>query len=127
MVDAPVSGGVGGAEAGTLTFMVGGQMTFSVASYSHLSGAESDFNEARPVLALMGRNIVHCGIAGTGQVAKVCNNLVLGISMIAVSEGMNLGIRLGMEPAKLAGARVQIPLFTLVDRNFQHVVGAVLE
>jgi 3-hydroxyisobutyrate dehydrogenase len=89
MVDAPVSGGVGGAEGGTLTFMVGG----SVAA----------FDLAKPVLACMGKNIVHCGDAGTGQVAKVANNLVLAISMIAVSEGMNLGTALGMDASKLAG------------------------
>jgi 3-hydroxyisobutyrate dehydrogenase len=80
---------IGGAEAGTLTFMVG--------------GADSAFEAARPILSMMGRNIVHCGANGTGQVAKVCNNLVLGISMVAVSEGMNLGVKLGMDPKKLAG------------------------
>jgi 3-hydroxyisobutyrate dehydrogenase len=89
MVDAPVSGGVGGAEAGTLTFMVG--------------GSDSAFARAQPILQKMGKNIVHCGASGTGQVAKVCNNLVLGISMVAVAEGMNLGVKLGMEPKKLAG------------------------
>lgn len=89
MVDAPVSGGVGGAEMGTLTFMVG--------------GSESAFNRAKPILSNMGQNIVHCGDAGTGQVAKVCNNLVLGISMFAVSEGMNLGVKSGMDAKKLAG------------------------
>ena len=89
MVDAPVSGGVGGAEAGTLTFMVG--------------GPQASFEQARPYLAKMGRNIVHCGGPGTGQVAKVCNNLILGISMTAVSEAMNLGVELGIDPAVLAG------------------------
>jgi 3-hydroxyisobutyrate dehydrogenase len=89
MVDAPVSGGVGGAEHGTLTFMVGGQ--------------DAVFGRAQPVLQAMGKNIVHCGDNGTGQVAKVANNLILGISMMAVSEGMNLGVKLGMDPAKLAG------------------------
>jgi 3-hydroxyisobutyrate dehydrogenase len=74
-------GGVGGAEAGTLTFMVGGEA--------------AAFNRALPVLKCMGKNIVHCGAIGTGQVAKICNNLVLGISMTAVSEAMNLGKRLG--------------------------------
>lgn len=67
MIDAPVSGGVGGAQAGTLTFMVG--------------GAADDFEAARPLLAAMGKSIVHCGAAGSGQVAKLCNNLVLGVSM----------------------------------------------
>jgi len=89
MLDAPVSGGTGGAEAGTLTFMVG--------------GAEADFAAARPVLAQMGRNIVHCGGAGNGQVAKVANNLLLGISMIGAAEAMALGVALGMDPQVLAG------------------------
>jgi len=89
IVDCPVSGGVGGAEAGTLTFMVG--------------GTKEAFNKAKPYLEAMGKNIVHCGGSGNGQVAKVCNNLVLGISMAAVSEGMRLGTELGMDPKILAG------------------------
>ncbi|KYQ88873.1 3-hydroxyisobutyrate dehydrogenase [Tieghemostelium lacteum] len=89
LLDCPVSGGTGGAEAGTLTFMVGGK--------------EKDFELAKPILSCMGKNIVHCGDVGTGQVAKVCNNLVLGISMVGVSEAMNLGVKLGMDPKKLAG------------------------
>jgi len=89
MLDAPVSGGTGGAEAGTLTFMVG--------------GAADDFEQAKPILAAMGRNIVHCGAAGNGQVSKVANNMLLGISMLAVSEAMNLGVALGMDPQVLAG------------------------
>lgn len=89
MVDAPVSGGVGGAEAGTLTFMVG--------------GSSENFEAARPLLENMGANIVHCGDSGTGQVAKLCNNLILGISMAAVSEAMNVGVRLGIDPKTLAG------------------------
>jgi 3-hydroxyisobutyrate dehydrogenase len=89
MADAPVSGGTGGAEAGTLTFMV---------------GAEGDvFERIKPTLARMGKNIVHCGAAGTGQVAKICNNLLLGISMIGVAEAMNLGAALGIDPKVLAG------------------------
>lgn len=88
MLDAPVSGGVGGAAAGTLTFMVG--------------GAEADVEAARPLLSKMGRNIVHCGASGTGQIAKLCNNLVLGISMNAVSEAMALGVKLGADPKVLA-------------------------
>jgi len=88
MIDAPVSGGIGGAQNATLTFMVG--------------GSEDAFSRAKPILELMGKNIVHCGGPGNGQVAKVCNNLVLGISMIGVSEAMNLGIRLGMDPKTLA-------------------------
>lgn len=89
MADAPVSGGTGGAEAGTLTFMVGAEPAL--------------FESIRPVLAHMGRNIVHCGAVGTGQVAKICNNLVLGISMVGVAEAMNLGVSLGIDPAVLAG------------------------
>eukprot|EP01121_Diplochlamys_sp_Union-15-3_P005176 TRINITY_DN15516_c0_g1_i1.p1 TRINITY_DN15516_c0_g1~~TRINITY_DN15516_c0_g1_i1.p1 ORF type:complete len:324 (-),score=57.32 TRINITY_DN15516_c0_g1_i1:14-985(-) len=89
MIDAPVSGGVLGAEAGTLTFMVG--------------GSQEHYETALPILQLMGKNIVYCGGPGNGQVTKVCNNLVLGISMIAVSEAMNLGVKLGMDPKTLAG------------------------
>ena len=89
MLDAPVSGGTGGAEAGTLTFMVGG------------TGA--DFARVQPVLAQRGRNIVHCGGAGNGQVAKVANNMLLGISMIGAAEAMALGVSLGMDPQVLAG------------------------
>jgi 3-hydroxyisobutyrate dehydrogenase len=89
MADAPVSGGTGGADAGTLTFMVGAEPAL--------------FERIRPVLAHMGKNIVHCGAAGTGQVAKICNNLLLGISMIGVAEAMNLGAALGIDPKVLAG------------------------
>jgi 3-hydroxyisobutyrate dehydrogenase len=81
-VDAPVSGGVGGATAGTLTFMVGAE------------GAA--FQAAEPILAAMGKKIVHCGAAGAGQAAKICNNMILGISMIAVSEAFVLGEKLGL-------------------------------
>jgi 3-hydroxyisobutyrate dehydrogenase len=81
-LDAPVSGGVGGAAAGTLTFMVG--------------GTESDFARAEPVLALMGKKIVHCGGAGAGQAAKICNNMILGISMIAVGEAFVLAEKVGL-------------------------------
>jgi 3-hydroxyisobutyrate dehydrogenase len=89
MADAPVSGGTGGAEAGTLTFMVG--------------GTAEVFERIAPVLRQMGKNVVHCGAAGTGQVAKICNNMILGISMIGVSEAMNLGAALGIDPKVLAG------------------------
>jgi 3-hydroxyisobutyrate dehydrogenase len=88
-VDAPVSGGTGGAAAGTLTFMVGG----SKEAYEHV----------KPVLSAMGKNIVHCGDTSTGQVAKICNNLVLGITMAGVSEAMALGEALGIDPAVLGG------------------------
>jgi 3-hydroxyisobutyrate dehydrogenase len=81
-LDAPVSGGVGGATNGTLTFMVG--------------GSAEDFAEAEPILATMGGRIVHCGGPGAGQAAKVCNNMILGISMIAVSEAFVLGEKLGL-------------------------------
>ncbi|MDB6047548.1 MAG: 3-hydroxyisobutyrate dehydrogenase [Pseudomonas sp.] len=87
--DAPVSGGTGGAQAGTLTFMVG-------ASPEH-------FEILKPVLAQMGKNIVHCGDVGTGQIAKICNNLLLGISMIGVAEAMALGNTLGIDTGILAG------------------------
>jgi len=81
-LDAPVSGGVGGAKAATLTFMVGG----SAHAFAH----------GKPVLEQMGKRIVHCGEAGNGQVAKICNNMILGISMIGVSEAFVLGERLGL-------------------------------
>ncbi|MGW4272356.1 3-hydroxyisobutyrate dehydrogenase [Streptomyces seoulensis] len=81
-LDAPVSGGVVGAEAGTLTFMAGGGGT--------------EFAEARPLLAVMGGKAVHCGGAGAGQAAKICNNMILGVSMIAVSEAFVLGEKLGL-------------------------------
>ncbi|KVM70554.1 MULTISPECIES: 3-hydroxyisobutyrate dehydrogenase [Burkholderia] len=88
-VDAPVSGGTGGAAAGTLTFMVGGSV--------------AEFERVTPVLTGMGRNVVHCGPTGMGQVAKVCNNLVLGISMAGVAEAMSLGVALGIDPKVLGG------------------------
>jgi 3-hydroxyisobutyrate dehydrogenase len=88
MVDAPVSGGTGGAEAATLTFMVGGEA--------------ADFAAARTILATMGKNIVHCGGSGNGQVAKICNNMMLAIEMIATSEGMSLAAKLGMDPKVFA-------------------------
>lgn len=87
MVDAPVSGGTAGAEAGTLTFMVGCE--------------DVAFIQIQPILAAMGKNIVHCGAAGNGQVAKIANNLLLGITMIGLSEAMNLGVALGMDPQVL--------------------------
>ncbi len=89
LADAPVSGGTGGAAAGTLTFMVGATPEL--------------FATLQPVLAQMGRNIVHCGAVGTGQIAKICNNLLLGISMVGVSEAMALGDALGIDTQVLAG------------------------
>ncbi|HEX4944083.1 MAG TPA: 3-hydroxyisobutyrate dehydrogenase [Usitatibacteraceae bacterium] len=89
MVDAPVSGGTGGAESGTLTFMVGGNAR--------------EFDSAKPLLACMGKNIVHCGASGNGQVAKICNNMMLAIEMIATSEAMTLATALGMDAKVFAG------------------------
>ena len=87
MLDAPVSGGVGGATAGTLTFMVG--------------GSAQAFIRAESILQCMGKTIVHAGGAGNGQAAKICNNMILGISMIAVSEAFVLAEKLGLEHQKL--------------------------
>jgi len=81
-VDAPVSGGTGGAKAATLTFMCGGE--------------EGAFATAKPILETMGKKIVHCGGAGAGQAAKICNNMILGISMIAVGEAFALAEKLGL-------------------------------
>jgi 3-hydroxyisobutyrate dehydrogenase len=87
MLDAPVSGGVGGATAGTLTFMVG--------------GSAQAFLRAETILQKMGKTIVHAGGPGTGQAAKICNNMILGISMIAVSEAFVLAEQLGLDHQKL--------------------------
>ncbi|TWH01149.1 3-hydroxyisobutyrate dehydrogenase [Mesorhizobium sp. J18] len=81
-IDAPVSGGVGGAEAGTLTFMAG--------------GSKEAFAKAEPVLEPMAGRVVHCGDAGAGQAAKICNNMILGISMIGVGEAFVLAEKLGL-------------------------------
>ena len=81
-LDAPVSGGTGGAKGATLTFMVG--------------GTDDAFARGEPILAKMGRKIVHCGGAGNGQAAKICNNMILGISMIGVCEAFTLGEKLGL-------------------------------
>jgi 3-hydroxyisobutyrate dehydrogenase len=81
-VDAPVSGGTGGAKGATLTFMCGGEA--------------KAFAAAKPVLEKMGKKIVHCGGAGAGQAAKICNNMILGVSMIAVSEAFALAEKLGL-------------------------------
>ncbi len=87
VIDAPVSGGVAGATAATLTFMVG--------------GAEDAVQAASPILSAMGKKIIHAGAAGSGQAAKICNNMILGISMIAVSEAFVLAETLGLTPQKL--------------------------
>lgn len=83
MLDAPVSGGVGGATAGTLTFMVGGET--------------AAFERARPVLQNMGKNIFHAGASGNGQAAKIANNMLLGVTMIATCEAFNLAEKLGLD------------------------------
>jgi 3-hydroxyisobutyrate dehydrogenase len=87
MIDAPVSGGVVGAQGATLTFMVG--------------GSDAAFARARPILERMGKTIVHAGGAGAGQAAKICNNMILGVSMIAVSEAFVLAEKLGLDKQKL--------------------------
>jgi 3-hydroxyisobutyrate dehydrogenase len=88
MIDAPVSGGTGGAVAGTLTFIVGGEA--------------DDLDSARPYLEKMGKNIFHAGAAGAGQVAKICNNMLLGILMAGTSEALALGAANGLDPKVLS-------------------------
>lgn len=88
MIDAPVSGGTAGAQAGTLTFIVG--------------GATRDFERAKPILEAMGQNIFYAGESGAGQVAKICNNMLLAIHMIGTSEAINLGVRHGLDPKVLS-------------------------
>ncbi len=88
MIDAPVSGGTGGAVAGTLTFIVGGDA--------------DDLEAARPYLEKMGKNIFHAGAAGAGQVAKICNNMLLGILMAGTSEALALGVKNGLDPKVLS-------------------------
>ena len=85
-LDAPVSGGVGGASGGTLTFMCG--------------GSDEAFARAKPILENMGKRIVHCGGAGAGQAAKICNNMLLGISMLGVCEAFALAEKLGLDPLR---------------------------
>ncbi len=87
-LDAPVSGGVGGAKAGTLTFIVGGEA--------------AGFEQAKSVLEAMGKNIFHAGDSGAGQVAKICNNMLLGILMSGTAEALALGVKNGMDPAVLS-------------------------
>ncbi len=86
-VDAPVSGGVPGAAAGTLTFMAG--------------GSDEAFAKALPLFEIMGQKAVHCGEAGAGQAAKICNNMILAISMIGVCEAFNLADKLGLDRQKM--------------------------
>lgn len=87
-LDAPVSGGIGGAQAGTLTFIVG--------------GSEAAFEQARPLLEVMGKSVFHAGDSGAGQVAKICNNMLLGILMSGTAEALALGVKNGMDPAVLS-------------------------
>ncbi|WP_299896774.1 3-hydroxyisobutyrate dehydrogenase [uncultured Ruegeria sp.] len=86
-VDAPVSGGVGGAAGGTLTFMAG--------------GSEAAFAKAAPLFDIMGQKAVHCGEAGAGQAAKICNNMILGVTMIATCEAFALADKLGLDRQKM--------------------------
>ncbi|GEM75094.1 3-hydroxyisobutyrate dehydrogenase [Vibrio sagamiensis] len=92
-VDAPVSGGVAGAKAGTLTFIVGGN--------------NEAFSKANAILQYMGKNVFHAGKAGDGQMAKICNNLMLGILMSGTCEALNLGIDHGLDPKVLANIMLQ--------------------
>lgn len=85
-VDAPVSGGIAAANAGTLTFMVG--------------GTDEGFARAQPILAQMGKAVIHAGDAGAGQAAKICNNMLLGASMVATCETLALALKLGLDPQK---------------------------
>ena len=86
-VDAPVSGGIGGASAGTLTFMAG--------------GSDAAFARAEPLFGIMGQKAVHCGAAGAGQAAKICNNMILGVTMIATCEAFALADKLGLDRQKM--------------------------
>ncbi|WP_286741532.1 3-hydroxyisobutyrate dehydrogenase [Psychrobacter sp. UBA3068] len=92
-LDAPVSGGTGGAVAGSLTFIVGGSV--------------HAFAKAEPILAVMGKNIFHAGDHGAGQVAKICNNMLLGILMAGTAEAINLGVKNGLDPKVLSDIMLQ--------------------
>jgi 3-hydroxyisobutyrate dehydrogenase len=93
MIDAPVSGGTAGAAAGTLTFIVGGD--------------EKALERARPILEKMGKNIFHAGASGAGQIAKICNNMLLGIQMIGTAEAINLGVASGVDAKVLSEIMVK--------------------
>jgi len=86
-IDAPVSGGIGGAAGGTLTFMAG--------------GSDAAFAKAKPLFDIMGQKAVHCGAAGSGQAAKICNNMILGVTMIATCEAFALADKLGLDRQKM--------------------------
>ena len=92
-LDAPVSGGTAGAAAGTLTFIVGGD--------------HASFERAQPILSAMGKNIFHAGDHGAGQVAKICNNMLLGILMSGTAEALNLGVKNGLDPKVLSNIMLQ--------------------
>ena len=110
-LDAPVSGGVGGAQAGTLAIMVG--------------GAAGDLEEARPVLAAMGSNIIHVGAVGAGEVAKLCNNLISGTVAVAVSEAFRIGEAFGVDPQILTDVIAKSSGATWVMEHMHPVPGIV--
>lgn len=113
-IDAPVSGGTGGAVAGTLTFIVGGE--------------EDAFSDAKPILEVMGKNIFHAGEHGAGQVAKICNNMLLGVLMSATAEAINLGVKNGLDAKTLSDIMLQSSgrNWTLEVYNpYPHVIEAV--
>jgi 3-hydroxyisobutyrate dehydrogenase len=110
-LDAPVSGGVGGAVAGTLAIMVG--------------GAAGDLEEARPVLAAMGSNIIHVGAVGAGEVAKLCNNLISGSALIAVAEAFRIGEAFGVDPEILTRVIAKSSGATWVMEHMHPVPGIV--
>ena len=110
-LDAPVSGGVGGAAAGTLAIMVGGEA--------------SDLEEARPVLAAMGANIIHVGAVGAGEVAKLCNNLVSGSALIAVAEAFRIGEAFGVDAQILTNVIAKSSGATWVMEHMHPVPGIV--
>lgn len=88
MIDAPVSGGVAAAQAGTLTFICGGEA--------------NNYERAKPILEAMGKNIFHAGASGAGQVAKICNNMLLAIHMIGTAEALNMGAQQGLDPSVMS-------------------------
>jgi 3-hydroxyisobutyrate dehydrogenase len=109
MIDAPVSGGVTGADAGTLTFMCGGD--------------KKSFEKAKPILEAMGKNIVHCGNAGLGQVTKICNNMLAGINALAAAEAMVMGERLGVSRETLYNVISTSTGTSLYFENFNPMPG----
>jgi 3-hydroxyisobutyrate dehydrogenase len=110
-LDAPVSGGVGGATAGTLAIMVGGEA--------------ADLEEARPILAAMGTSIIHVGAVGTGEVAKLCNNLIAGSALVAVAEAFRIGEAFGVDPQTLTNVIAKSSGATWVMEQMHPVPGIV--